>query len=355
MGTRVGGGVILVGDCLDILRRMPEGSFRCCVTSPPYWGLRKYEGAEGIGNEADVRGYVESMVEVCRGIRRALADDGTLWLNIGDTFAASGSKYPKPKNLIGAPWRVALALQNDGWLLRSEIVWRKSGGRPESAGTHGHSGRPTKAHEQLFLLSKKPRYYYDMDASLETSADGAGKNRRSVWDIQQGIPYKRKDGRKSHIAVFPPDLVKPCVRMGSSERGRCPSCGGAWTRIIKRGKSTYARMKEEQGVGWREMQDESERRGVAMKGGVTATGGTRTATGAAAHLERATRETLGWKPSCGCGKEPIPDAVLDPFLGSGTVGSVCESLGRSWCGIELSRDYADMSEERILHDIKSAL
>lgn len=353
MRTRVGNGVILVGDCLDILQRVPEGSFRCCVTSPPYWGLRKYP-TPGIGNEPDVRGYVESMVSVCRGIRRALADDGTLWLNIGDTFAASGSKYPKPKNLVGAPWRVALALQDDGWILRSEIVWRKIGCKPESVGTHGHSGRPTRAHEHLFLLSKRPRYYYDMDASLEPSADGAGKNRRSVWDIQQGIPYKRRDGRKSHIAVFPPGLVEPCVRMGSSERGRCPSCGGPWTRIIKRGKSTYARMKEK-GVGWREMQDESERRGVAMKGGVAATGGTRTATGAAAHLERATRETLGWEPSCGCGMEPVPDAVLDPFFGSGTVGSVCESLGRSWCGIELSRDYAEMSEERILHDIGSAL
>lgn len=348
-------GVILVGDCLKLLQKMEPGSIRCCVTSPPYWGLRKYMGQEGIGNEPTIHGYVENMVSVCREIGRVLTKDGTLWLNIGDTFAASGSKDPKAKNLIGSPWRVALALQDDGWWLRGEIIWHKKGGKPESAGTHGHSGRPTRAHEHVFLLTRSPRYYYDLDASMEPSADGTGKNRRSVWTIQQGNPYKsRSTGKKSHTAVFPPDLVEPCIRMGSSEKGRCPvpGCGKPWVRVIKRGKSTYARMREEQGIGWQEMQDESERRGTAMKGGVTATGGTRTASGAAAHLKRASRETLRWEPSCECGKNPVPEVVLDPFFGSGTVGSVCERFNRRWCGIELSRDYAELARERILYDIQ---
>ena len=345
MGTRVGNGVILTGDCAEVMRRLPNGGFRCCVTSPPYWGLRR-NPAGGVGGEPTVHEYVDRIVAIFREVRRVLADDGTLWLNIGDTFAASGSKDPRPKNLVGAPWRVALSLQADGWFLRSEVIWFKGAGKPESAGTHGHSGRPTRAHEQVFLLTKGPVYYYDLDASPEPSADGQGKNRRSVWEIKQGNPY-----RGVHTAVFPPGLVEPCVRMGSSEAGRCPKCWRPWTRVLRRGQSTYARLKEEQGVGWREMQDESERRGTAMKGGVAGCGGTRTATGGAAHLARATRETLGWQPSCQCGEEPEPELVFDPFIGSGTVGSVCEVLGRRWCGIELSAEYAALARERVLHDI----
>lgn len=258
---------ILEGDCLVSMASLPGKSVQTCVTSPPYFGLRDYGHDGQIGLESSPAEYVAKMVDVFREVKRVLRDDGTLWLNLGDTYARNPAKgQHKPgdsgkqayiydrgggrasatatadvpeKNLLGIPWRVAFALQDDGWYLRQDIIWHKPNVMPESV-----TDRCTKAHEYLFLLSKSPKYYFDALALKEPAAN-AGKrvslgeksfakgqakgkgvapsgnglaefydvpalrNRRSVWSITTK-PYKG-----AHFATFPPDLVEPCVLAGS--------------------------------------------------------------------------------------------------------------------------------------------
>ena len=257
---------IHVGDCLHTLRAMPDASVQCCVTSPPYWGLRDYGHDGQIGLESTPEAYVACMVEVFREVKRVLRDDGTCWVNLGDSYngiggpgkqdggpigrtaavAIEGTKGRristiKPKDLVGIPWRVAFALQADGWYLRQDIIWHKPNPMPESV-----RDRCTKAHEYVFLLSKGQRYYYDADAVAEPATAGthitteksfggqaAGakvvpsgnqipgkqwswgntRNRRSVWTITTK-PYSG-----AHFAVMPPDLADPCIRAGCPEGG----------------------------------------------------------------------------------------------------------------------------------------
>ena len=253
---------VMVGDCLAALSSMPDCSVNCCVTSPPYYGLRDY-GVDGqIGLEDSPDAYVSRLVEVFREVRRVLTDDGTLWLNIGDSYArnpAKGQHKPgdsgkqayiydkgngrasstflgeglKEKDLIGIPWLLAFALRDDGWYLRQDIIWHKPNPMPESV-----TDRCTKAHEYLFLLSKSERYYFDHNAMKEDAVakpkpcgpkndssrndsgrtgivrgDGSTRNRRSVWTITPK-PYKG-----AHFAVYPPELIEPCVIAG------CPAGG----------------------------------------------------------------------------------------------------------------------------------
>ena len=344
---------ILTGDVREMLKAMPDESVHCCVTSPPYWGLRDYGTAawEGgaaecdhkrevafsekalakstispaantghaqepfkescgkcgarridsqLGLEATPDEYVANMIAVFRDVRRVLRADGTLWLNLGDSYAANRSyqvtdnkhtdvgnnsamQVPaglKPKDLVGIPWRVAFALQSDGWWLRSDIIWSKPNPMPESV-----TDRPTKAHEYVFLLSKSARYYYNAEAIKEPDAghngtrpfraetegvilgratfphgglsteweSGWGRNKRSVWTVATQ-PYS-----EAHFATFPEELVKPCILAG------CPEGGG----------------------------------------------------------------------------------VLDPFFGSGTTGVVAKRAGRDYIGIELNPEYVAMAEKRI--------
>jgi DNA modification methylase len=231
---------IIYGDALKKLRELPEGSVQCCVTSPPYWGLRDYGVAGQIGLEETPAEYVDKLVEVFSEVRRVLCEDGTLWLNLGDSYARNGGKdggrnrellhmegistrmckipdgsYLKPKDLVGIPWRVAFALQADSWYLRSDIIWHKPNPMPESV-----TDRPTKAHEYLFLLSKQERYFYDADAISESLAIcvhqndrvwglSGRRNKRSVWTVPTAS-YE-----EAHFAIFPPDLIKPCILAGS--------------------------------------------------------------------------------------------------------------------------------------------
>ena len=213
---------------------METGSVNCCVTSPPYFGLRDYGNDEQIGLEETPEAFVESLVNVFREVKRVLVDDGTLWLNLGDSYAGSGRgpagnlgaennerhmenkhkcltpKGLKPKDLIGIPWRVALALQADGWYLRQDIIWSKPNPMPESV-----TDRCTKAHEYIFLLSKKPKYFYDHEAVKEEAQNELEptRNKRSVWEVTTK-PYSG-----AHFATFPPDLIKPCIMAG------CPTGG----------------------------------------------------------------------------------------------------------------------------------
>ncbi len=218
---------ILQGDCLELLAGMPDRSCRCCVTSPPYWGLRDYGIHGQIGAEEDLRDYLDHLVAVFREVRRTLTEDGTLWLNIGDSYTSGGRKWRqedkknparamsyrpdtpeglKPKDLIGVPWRLAFLLQEDGWYLRSDIIWHKPNCQPESV-----KDRPTRSHEYIFLLSKSERYYYDSPSIRErANGDGQLRNRRTVWSINtEGFAG-------AHFATFPPALIAPCIMAGSA-------------------------------------------------------------------------------------------------------------------------------------------
>ena len=219
---------IMIGDVRTALSSIPDGSVQTCITSPPYWGLRNYGNDGQLGLESTPDEYVANMVEVFREVRRVLADDGTLWLNLGDSYASG-------KQLVGIPWRVAFVLQSNGWYLRQDIIWHKPNPMPESV-----TDRCTKAHEYVFLLTKSARYYFDNDAIKEkaaskphaphNSADKHGghlrkdfgtdrmqkvwaadglRNRRSVWTVNT------KPFRGAHFAVMPEALVEPCVLAGS--------------------------------------------------------------------------------------------------------------------------------------------
>jgi DNA modification methylase len=287
------------GDARAVMAEMEPESVHCVVTSPPYWGLRDYGEPGQLGLEPTPEAYVESMVAVFREVRRVLRSDGTVWLNLGDSYAVKpnnnsyhgkgantsglsnperqqavtvGSKYNeipfglKPKDLVGIPWRVALAIQADGWYLRSDIIWSKPNPMPESV-----TDRPTKSHEYLFLLSKSPRYYFDADAvreadagtdhdhrnvldgqpSLEPSGgiagahgglrtvagrNGSGRNIRSVWTVATQ-PYPG-----AHFATFPPKLIEPCIKAGCPELGTVldPFAGSGTTGMVAQSLSRRA-------------------------------------------------------------------------------------------------------------------
>ena len=277
---------IMQGDALSVLRELPSASIHCVITSPPYYMQRDYSAPHQIGNEESPSEYVAKLRSVFSECRRVLKDDGTLWLNLGDKY--------QDGTLLGMPWRVALALQSDGWLLRSDIIWRKPNAMPSSV-----KNRPTTDHEYVFLLAKSQKYYYDIDAIREPhvtfSADSRmkggrnhfgkrngtpesgknegnpnlhngrwdqafhpkGRNRRTVWDI----PLSKFRG--VHFAVFPERLVELCVMAGCPENG----------------------------------------------------------------------------------------IVLDPFIGSGTTAVVAQRLGRKYVGIDSNPEYCEMAQSRLMQDI----
>jgi len=277
--------MILVGDAREKLRELPEQSVDCCVTSPPYWGLRDYGNIQQIGLEKNPNEFIFELVDVFREVKRVLKDDGTLWVNMGDSYAGGikgadiKSSGLKSKDLVGIPWMLAFALRADGWYLRQDIIWHKPNPMPESV-----RDRCTKSHEYMFLLSKSDKYYFNSEAMQEPSAglgktkirfggkkygdsddpkhatksgneytDKGTRNKRSVWSIATK-PFK-----DAHFATFPPSLIEPCILAG------CPE------------------------------------------------GGT----------------------------------VLDPFFGAGTTGLVAQRHSRNWIGCELNQEYADIAKSRI--------
>jgi DNA modification methylase len=381
---------IIPGDCLAGLRTLPDASVHCCVTSPPYWGLRDYGHDGQIGLESTPEAYVARMVEVFREVRRVLREDGTCWVNLGDSYAnqKSGDTYSgfndryfnrstdggkqaktvsgakvgkleftglKPKDLVGIPWRVAFALQADGWWLRQDIIWHKPNPMPESV-----RDRCTKSHEYVFLLTKSQRYFYDAEAVKEPMAESTfrihsssgvqkraaesggwktdhtpggrhtglcngkeslrdgSRNRRSVWTITTK-PYSG-----AHFAVMPPDLVEPCILAGCPEQC-CPVCGTGWERVTQRVRSPT-------------------RPGKATKvTGASLVDGNRDPQ---RHITAVS--TLGWAPACDCGvAETTTGIVLDPFAGSGTTLAVAAELGRNAIGCELNPEYISLAERRI--------
>lgn len=363
----------LEGDVIDCLKSLPDESVHCCVTSPPYWGLRDY-GIDGqLGLEETPDEYVANMVEVFREVKRVLRSDGTLWLNLGDSYASSakesGGHNPKqdsnrgsrtglkPKDLVGIPWRVALALQADGWWLRSDIIWSKTNPMPESV-----TDRPTCAHEYVFLLTKSERYFYDREAIKEDCVSGdptsprgsrgvintpnsglrkqdalgkntytgfndryrplAKRNKRDVWTIPiQPFP-------DAHFAVFPEALVEPCILAGTSEKGCCPKCGAPWERITE--KKTVPHPNR-----WSKTNDGKQ---------TTMNGFTQGGNLGVAQVS----STIGWQPTCSCDTgEVIPCTTLDPFGGSGTVAKVSRDFGRDSIYIDLNSEYVQMAMNRV--------
>lgn len=374
---------ILTGDVFDVLPTLPDASAQMCVTSPPYWGLRDYGVAGQLGLERTPEEYVARMVAVFREVGRVLRDDGTLWLNLGDSYARSQETnvpqtknrpvaFPhhakagssdgavgradrpgtrsgvgglKPKDLVGIPWRVAFALQADGWYLRSDIIWHKPNPMPESV-----TDRPTKAHEYLFLLAKSERYVYDADAIAEDvtaepkicgpkndasrndgdrvgilRGNGFTRNRRSVWSVGTQ-PF-----REAHFATFPPKLIEPCILAGSA-RQACEHCGAAWERIVDRGPLV------------------DQRQNPGKPSHLTPQGYLRDGKSRCGVNEYS--ETVGWQPRCTCegAMGSGRSVVLDPFGGAGTTGLVADRLGRDAVLIELNPAYAEMARTRITDD-----
>ena len=248
---------VLEGDVREVLKTLDDESVQCVVTSPPYWGLRDYGVDDQLGLEETPEKYVENMVSVFQEVKRVLRKDGTVWLNLGDSYSSGGRKTQttqtvregqegtavrppivegiKPKDLIGIPWRVAFALQEDGWYLRSDIIWNKPNPMPEAV-----KDRPTKSHEYIFLLTKSAKYYYDYEAIKEKGEYPAGtraakasdarssmgfvnsrppeykiydgtRNKRSVWKITTK-PYK-----EAHFATFPEELPETCIKAGTQK------------------------------------------------------------------------------------------------------------------------------------------
>lgn len=422
---------LLEGETRQVMRGLPEKSVQCCVTSPPYFGLRDYglppakwaDGWEGeLGQEPTMQGYIAHIVEVFAEVWRVLRDDGTLWLNLGDSFNAAGrvghgtrvgykqgtnraskngvdSNRPnavclKPKDLLGIPWRVAFALQEAGWYLRSDIIWHKPNPMPESV-----TDRPTKAHEYMFLLAKSERYLCDMTAIAEPSIhagetrhsngndgmcggydghrtrDGLRRvvmikptrNRRSVWTVSTK-PYKG-----AHYATFPPDLVKPCVLAGTSARGCCPKCGSPWERLTidgapqldhqracggdKNGEyfgnstKDYARHKAQDASATkaRILAGMVEKVLIAWRPTCQCDGRKWNSLGSSNGIPRRLTRLLGWKRRIERRmvlQKPVPCTVLDPFGGSGTTGMVSLELGRRAILIEQSPASVELARER---------
>ena len=309
---------MIPGDCIAGLRTLPDASVHCCVTSPPYWGLRDYGHDGQIGLESTPEAYVARMVEVFREVRRVLREDGTCWVNLGDSYSQPGAsqsfrnatnencngckdtKKPrnqivrnhglKPKDLCGIPWRVAFALQADGWWLRQDIIWHKPNPMPESV-----RDRCTKAHEYVFLLTKSERYYYDAEAVSEKAKDPTGFKYEGGWDEM-----------RKH--------VEPALRI---QAGNCRTENGTVPHFAS-------------GHG-----DRRNRRSVWT---VT------TKPYSGAHFAVMPAALVEPCILAGC---PEGGTVLDPFAGSGTTLAVAAELGRSGIGCELNPEYIALAERRI--------
>jgi DNA modification methylase len=388
--------VIYCADALEALREMPNESVHCIVTSPPYHGLRRYIDDDDpakkheIGLESTVGDWVAKLVEVFAECKRVLRSDGTMWICCGDAYASgkgtcfnpgggngslgkerkAAGAHPlnrgnvsdlvkmglKPKNLLGLPWRLAFALQEDGWILRSDIAIVKRAPMPESV-----RDRPSKSWEHLFMFAKSSRYYWDGFAVRESGSEdshgggrpsngrkhhlGGDPSRHSGLDttepagdagrnMRDAIWLSPEPSNLPHYAAYPRALVRPCIRAGTSERGVCPKCGKGWERIVALHDSGR---RQKMGDGWVT--------GAGSHGTIHPNGAERGEGGKP--VLAAT--TLGWRPSCTCedAGDPIPATVLDPFVGSGTTLLVAVEESRRSIGIDLSEAYCELAVKRL--------
>ena len=321
-------GTLYYGDAMDIPTRIEPNSVHCVVTSPPYWGKVSYLDGEinQLGLDKTPKLFIENLVEIFRGIKTVLHPSGTVWLNIGDTNCVPSTKREgelgmKPgvpaKNRIGIPWKLAFALQEDGWWIRGDNIWYRRNSPREPV-----RDRPTYEHEYVFLLTKKAHYFYDQVAVYQplkagdkyagnrrkiiTESGGmfhgghnrkaklAGRNLGSVWDIPT-------EGRTdSHYAAFPSKLVEQCIKAGSSQYGCCTICNAPFKRIIER------------------------------------------------EYEDSLPVTTGWETDCKCNSGKKPCTILDPFMGRGTTALMAEQLKRKWAGVELNDESCELIKQNIV-------
>jgi DNA modification methylase len=373
---------------------LADGSVQCCVTSPPYWGLRDYGHDGQIGLEPTLAEYLRTMVAVFGEVRRVLRDDGCLWLNMGDGFhngdkgghprsttgkqatsrgtvkGLTPNRLPqegfKPKDLLMQPHRLAIALQEDGWYVRMDNVWHKPNPMPESV-----TDRPTKSHEYVFLLTKAERYYYDAHAVREPAQDwgtrerknfrggttdpllkhsgfkngnaaATGRNLRSVWRMTT------RSCKEAHFATFPIDLPRRCIQAGTSERGCCPTCRAPWRRIVDK-----VRVPTRPGTDSKVYEPDPAKKQDAL--------GKRQYTGFNARWKDSqevgnrdpqrhctSTTTTAWVPGCKCPPhEPVPCRVLDIFGGAATTALAAHDLGRDCVIVERKREYLDIGRKRL--------
>jgi DNA modification methylase len=414
---------VIEGDSREVLTTLPSESAQCCVTSPPYFGLRDYGNDGQIGLEATPDVYVAELVAVFREVRRVLKDDGTLWLNLGDSYARTGGTDrkvsetaqvgstrntlqqiqnrtttaaqfgAKEKDLLGIPWRVAFALQADGWYLRSDIIWHKPNPMPESV-----TDRPTKAHEYVFLLSKSARYFYDAEAIAEQSVQpdrvrfdrvgGAShaerqqhseggvftgaksRNSRTVWSITTQ-PFKG-----AHFATMPPELARRCILAASRGVGKRCDCDethltptgegqsddptmstgrGGMNRVRREMEGRRPVTRRQQRHHARELRESPFRDEMEAQAGPAFAHYIRTDISGARPIPPAMMDQWhrrGWvtdAPPCACPSHDA-DMILDPFGGAGTTGLVADQIGRNATLIELNPTYAAMARARIADD-----
>lgn len=346
---------LINADCLAALRDLPEASVRCCVTSPPYFGLRDYGMPGQIGTEATPAAFVDRMVEVFREVRRVLTEDGTLWLNLGDSYAGSwgaqsrehaGKHAPnisalsanqakhaqirlngtgslgrtpglKAKDLIGIPWKVAFALQADGWWLRSDIIWAKPNCMPESV-----TDRPTRSHEYIFLLTKSADYFYDHEAIKEPCTESTAVR------LAQNGSTRANGGAKTN---------GPMKAVGTPRND-----GSRWNENNGRGFKPRRQgiPNKPQTDMWDDRRRHDQSAGLRNKRDVWTVA---PASYSEAHFATYPPDLI--KPCIMAGTAP-GDTVLDPFAGSGTTGQVALELGRRALLIELNPDYCALVRQR---------
>jgi DNA modification methylase len=385
------------GHAIDVLSQLGTEIAQTCVTSPPYWGLRKYAGEQEVdfasgkcafGLERSPELYVEHTVGFLGAIRRVLRKDGVVFWNIGDSYNGSGGaggdynrgglregqpKYPgrnvltlKPKDLCLIPFRVAIAAQEDGWWVRSVIIWSKSNPMPESV-----RDRPTESHEYILMFTKSAKYYWDTEAVKEPVAESTinrgpvdfggakgreyqpleddpnfrngseqwgrtfdyriscanGRNLRSVWGISTQ-PFKG-----AHFAVFPEKIPERCILAATSEKGNCSKCGAPWVRIIEKAPCPHNGYTEDKNPD-----PQANGRRIALM---------RQAAREQGHEYVNKTKTLGWKPTCSCEAPTEPALVIDPFSGSGRTLLVAARLGRQAIGVDTSKEYCDLAIQQI--------
>lgn len=371
---------VLVGDCRETLKSLPDNSVHCCVTSPPYFNLRDYEHEKQIGMEETLEEYVSNLVTVFREVKRVMRRDGTLWLNLGDSYAGGGNNFgassinpkqasnkgcinkkgPMPNglkrtDLIGVPWMVAFALRSDGWYLRQDIIWAKgtSGDiRHGSVMPESVTSRFTKAHEYVFLLSQEPKYFFDQDAvKEETSAASkermkykfGGKKNEHLAEINKtGVGRRtsiignrelddlsnrrsvlvigKTQFRGSHFAVMPTTLAEVCVLAGTSAAGCCANCGTPWIRTTLTDAQLTIHSKDKD-----------------------------------LFKQSANSRDSHWKAGCNCNtKSRKPCVVLDPFGGAGTTAAVATKHGRHSILCEINESYVkDIMNQRLTGNTNS--
>lgn len=385
------------GDVRSVLPLLPAGIAQTCITSPPYFGLRDY-GVDGqLGLESTPAAFLETMTDVFDQVRRVLRPGSTLWCNMGDSYASNwpcnrrnvigtgslenGKRENRPprgigdgikdKDLMMIPAELAITLRNAGWWLRSEIIWAKPNPMPESV-----TDRPTKSHEQVYLLANAQKYFYDAEAIKENTTGNAhargngvnpkaaepgsgirqntsfsaavneivsSRNARTVWTIAPQ-PFS-----EAHFATFPPELPERCIKAGTSAHGQCVACGDPYTRIIEKQPYTADKMPD----GWDTGPGRHEafhREGREKGKGRDRTAANRNGEGQSTLDNGSVLQTatIGWQKTCKCETDEVePQIVLEPFAGAGTTLIAAKKLGRRSIGIELNPDYCKIIVARI--------